>query len=265
MMLPPPGHLVAAAAAAVALSLVAWRLRALSLSGTIAASIVGFLLFGFAGRAGAAALLLFFATSTALSRVGKRRKAALDYEKGGERDAAQVLANGGVAAACALFIPGLSIMSTVPVAARALLGALAAANADTWATEVGSLAAGTPRMIITGRPAATGASGAVSLPGTLAAVAGSVVIAATAPLFGRSSLHSMLAVAAGGVAGCLVDSLLGATLQVQYRCAVCDRLTERHSHHGIPTAHARGLTWMNNDVVNLLATAAGALAAVLLG
>ena len=53
--------------------------------------------------------------------------------------------------------------------------------------------------------------------------------------------------------------LLGATLQARRWCDTCERETERadarlrHGH-----AHAGGAAWMDNDLVNLAATMAGA-------
>lgn len=247
-------HLALAAGLALAVSLAAWRIHALTRSGAIAAAAVGFLVMGFGGGAGATALLLFFVSSSALSRWGKRRKQSLDYEKGGERDAVQVLANGGIAALSALF------MAFFPAShgpAAALLGALAAANADTWATEIGSLAAHPPRLITTLKPAPAGASGAVSVPGTLASVGGALLVALAALVYGFG-LRGVLAVVIGGATGSVFDSLLGATVQVQYRCTRCGKITERHTHHELPTQWERGLRWMNNDAVNLLATLCGA-------
>jgi uncharacterized protein (TIGR00297 family) len=247
--------LALAAGLALAVSALAWRVHALTKSGAIAAAVVGFLVMGFGGGPGAGGLLLFFISSSALSRWGKKRKQSLDYEKGGERDAAQVLANGGVAALAALLIP---FFPQTPWPAAALLGALAAANADTWATEIGSLAKRPPRLITTLQTAPVGSSGAVSVPGTLASAAGAALIGVTALFYGFGFI-GLLAVVAGGVAGSLFDSLLGATVQVQYRCAVCGKVTERHTHHDLPTRWERGVLWMNNDAVNLLATLCGAL------
>ncbi len=258
--MPPVPHLLLAAACAATVALGARKARALSVSGALAAACVGFALFGFAGGRGAVALLVFFVSSSALSRVGKKRKAALLYEKGGERDALQVLANGGVAAVCGLAIP---FWASVSWPVFALLGALAAANADTWATELGSLAKGAPHLITNLRPAPTGSSGAISLPGTLAALAGAALIGALALEWNRG-WHGVLVITIGGVAGALFDSLLGATLQVQYRCPVCGKLTERRTHcDNAPTERVRGISWMNNDVVNALATLCGALVAAL--
>jgi uncharacterized protein (TIGR00297 family) len=255
MNAPAVSYLAFSAGLALIISIVAWRVHALNRSGAIAAAVIGFLVMGLGGGAGAIALLAFFVSSSALSRWGKKRKATLDYEKGGERDGAQVLANGGIAALFAL------LMLLFPQSkwfAAALIGALATANADTWATEIGSLASRRPRLITTLQPALPGSSGAVSVPGTLASAGGALLIALTAPIYGFG-FPGIFAVTAGGIAGSFFDSLLGATLQVQYRCVRCGKITERHQHHDAPTERERGLPWMNNDAVNLLATLGGAM------
>lgn len=245
---------------AALLAFLARKARALSVSGAIAAAIVGTFVLGGGGR-GAVALLLFFISSSVLSRVGKAKKAALAFEKGGERDAGQVLANGGVAALCAGLLP------FVPIEMRhilwvAMLGSLAEACADTWATEIGTLAARPPRFITNFRLAPPGASGAVSLPGTLAAVLGAFFIATVA--YWSGDLGAFRAAWAGGVAGALFDSLLGATIQAQYDCSVCGKITERLEHCGKTTCLACGFPWMNNDVVNALGTLAGAIIAAVI-
>ncbi|MGC4042462.1 MAG: DUF92 domain-containing protein [Armatimonas sp.] len=219
------------------IALAAWRVRALTPSGAIAAAAVGFCHLAFGGWSAAAALLTFFGTSTVLSKLGKRKKDALGFEKTSQRDAWQVLANGGVASLCALF--GQPI---------ALLGALAVACADTWATEVGALYGGTPRKITTLRSVRPGESGGVSTLGTLAALAGAGLLSAFAG-------QTWLAVLIGGFLGCLLDSLLGATLQVQWKDETGQLVETRHG------APVRGLSFMNNDAVNALTTLCGALIA----
>lgn len=217
----------------------AWRLRALTLSGAIAAAVVGFCHLAFGGWLAAAALLTFFGTSTALSKLGKRKKDVLGFEKTSQRDASQVLANGGVAALCAVLGQP-----------EALLGALAAANADTWATELGALFGGRPRRITTLAPAEPGESGAVSVLGTLAALIGAGVVGALAG-------SAWLAVTVAGFAGALADSLLGASVQAQW----WDEKNSKWSE--IPQGKpGRGVNWIRNDAVNILATLVGAVAAI---
>ncbi len=223
----------------------AYRLGALTVSGAVAAWGVGAIVFGFGGWGGAAALLTFFGTSTALSRWQRRAKERLGYEKGGRRDAGQVLANGGAAALC-LLLPLLFPKLGVPCAHLLFLAALAAANADTWATEIGSALGGRPYDLRTGKPAPAGTSGAVSLPGTLAALGGAALLGLFA-----GNVAGVGLVTAAGFGGAFLDSLLGATMQAQWRDPLrLGNLTER-PQTGLPV---RGCLLMNNDMVNWLCT-----------
>ena len=70
---------------------------------------------------------------------------------------------------------------------------------------------------------------------------------------------------AGGLVGSLFDSLLGATVQGMYYCERCAQETESAVHRcGQPARPLRGWGWLNNDVVNLLASLLGGLVAALL-
>lgn len=204
-------------------------------------------------------LFAFFIPAIALSRSGKRfTKALVDVDKRGARDARQVLANGGVAAACAI---GYAFTHS-PVPAAAFAGAFAAAAADTWGTEIGTLARALPRSILGFQTIPRGLSGGVTVAGTLAEAGGAVVVGmfayavAVAPLW---------IVASAGFAGALADSILGASAQALYYCARCRRRCEMDPHVcGNRTSLVRGLRWIDNDAVNALATLAGALIAGLL-
>ena len=157
----------------------------------------------------------------------------------------------GVAAAC-LLLTRLG----VPHGLLLFLAALAAANADTWATEIGSALGRQPYDIRTGRKAAAGTSGAVSLPGTVAAVAGAALLGVFA-----GSMAGGVIVAASGFAGAIVDSLLGAAVQAQWR----DPLDEtRWTEQPQASPPERGWRGVGNDGVNLLCTLAAVGGAALL-
>jgi uncharacterized protein (TIGR00297 family) len=234
--------------------------RMLTTDGAIVAAIVGAASVA-AGWSWGALLLVFFLSSSALSRIGidiKERRTAGVLNKGDQRDAVQVLANGGVFAAAALGYVGFPSDAWMALAG----GALAAATADTWATEIGTLTTGVPRLITTWQPAPPGTSGAVTMAGTSGMVLGSAVLTlvmATA-VWPR---HVFVAAFVGGVLGALADSVAGATIQARRRCASCAALTERAIHScGAHTVHAGGVSWMTNDAVNLLCSVVGAASAL---
>jgi uncharacterized protein (TIGR00297 family) len=240
---------------AAAVAFVALRAGMLTGGGALAAFIVGTATFGALGPAGAAVLLAFFLSSGALSRVGRAGKRKLvDIGKTGARDGIQVMANGAVATLCALLALGGD-----PRYAIAFAGAFAAANADTWGTELGMLSPERPRSILTLRPIAVGLSGGVTLLGTVAEIAGALLIAAASIAVG---IGGFWAVAAGGAAGALLDSLLGASLQALRWCPQCRRFCETEPHAcGANTTLVRGAAWFGNDAVNAAATAIGAAVA----
>ncbi len=184
-------------------------MRWLTRRGAAAALAVGLATtWGFGWR-GLFLLLAFFVSSSLLSKAKTRN----------ER---QVLANGGVAALAAL-----------AGSWAAFAGALAAATADTWATEIGRYSSKPPRLITTGKPVPAGTDGGMTLVGTGGGIAGAAFMAALAFLF---EPRVAVAVVVAGVFGMLLDSLLGATVQGAIR-------------------------WLDNDAVNLAATLAGAVVA----
>jgi len=270
-----PASLALGILLAIVISLAAWRARSLSPSGALGATLLGAVIFGLGGLRWAILLLAFFISSSALSRLFKRRKAAVEekFSKGAQRDAGQVLANGGVAGLFVLVHIALLYSGGEPAAWPwlAFAGALAAANADTWATELGVLSRSAPRLITTGQVVESGTSGGVSPMGTLAALGGAALIgglaalASPSPLSAQAALLTLLAVTLAGLAGSLFDSLLGATVQAIYHCPCCQKETERYPIHscGCQTTLARGWKWMDNDWVNGLCTLVGAAIAAL--
>ena len=239
----------------------AWRIGSLSASGAFAAAFTGGLVFGLGGLPWAVLLLAFFISSSLLSRIFGTRKSALNekFSKGGRRDWAQVLANGGLGAMLAVIY---NLSGNPSWAWVAFAGAMAAVNADTWATEIGVLSPAAPRLITNGKSVERGTSGAISATGNLAVLGGAGLIGIAAGTFSPpDSFLIILAVTiVGGICGALFDSFLGANLQAIYYCPSCQKETERHPRHicGSQTNHLRGREWLNNDLVNFACSAVGA-------
>lgn len=270
---------IVGALCALLVSGAAYLKRSLSLSGMVAAAVMGTVYYGAGSLFWFGLLLLFFISSSVLSHYRGDRKEELErsYAKSGRRDAGQVLANGGLGMLACL---GNWIWPD-PGWGWFFVGTMAAVTADTWATELGGLSRTAPRSIVTGRRIPPGTSGGVTLLGSAAALAGAVFIGGGAWLLlawtgdaaggepagtgtGTGAFGLVRWALIGGLSGlfgAFADSWLGATVQWMHRCSVCGKEVEVASHCGRETVPVRGFRWMNNDAVNLLSSlAAGGLA-----
>jgi len=247
----------------------AHRRRSLNKSGVAGAIITGTTTVGLGGWSWGLSLIFFFVSSSLLSHFRERDKAALaedKFSKGSERDIAQVMANGGVATLLTLGYR-FGVSPTFRSACEAgYIGAFATATADTWATELGTLSTQSPRLITTGKRTVPGTSGGVTLLGTSVAAVGAAALGLFYALIARQRYMRFTLIAlVSGLLGSLCDSFLGATVQAMYYCPVCKKETERRVHGcGTPTVPLRGVSWLNNDAVNFLATLGGAAVAMLL-
>lgn len=264
-------RLIAGLVLSLAIGGVGYRRGALSGSGVLGAVTTGTLVIGLGGWTWAALLIAFFASSSALSsyRAQEKEPLAEKFAKGGRRNLAQTLANGGVAVLAA----GLSQLRLDDLWFFAAAGAMAAVNADTWATGLGVLSSRPPRLITSGERVDVGTSGGVTWLGGAASLGGALFISLPGGLElligGRDGAMSgalIGAAALGGLAGSVSDILLGATVQAIYWCDVCQKETESRVHHcGIRTRLIRGWRWLGNDLVNAIASAMGALTAAAVG
>jgi uncharacterized protein (TIGR00297 family) len=224
------------AAGSSLLAIQAYRMRALTRSGAWAAAVCGAVLYAAGGWTWVVLIAVFFATSSALTRLEPRAggfRSSLDRMG---RRWEQVAANGGVAAIAA----AVHALTASPAAFAAAAGAIAAATADTWGTEIGRWSPVSPRLITTWAPVPLGASGGVTFLGTLGATSGALLIGACTAILegGPRPVSLATAVTIAGVSGAIVDSLLGATLEGRWR-------------------------WVGNNLTNLAATAWGAGALLL--
>lgn len=243
--------------------LAVWR-GSLAKDGGIAAWVVGTLIYGFGGWQWAVLLGAFFVSSSLLSHYKEGVKQTIaeeKFDKTNQRDAGQVLANGGLGALVAVMHAVVPSTVWLPL----FVGIMATVTADTWATELGTLSQQQPRLITTGRPVTVGTSGGVTVWGTAVSLFGGLFIGGCAWGVGLGTGWFLLMAGLGGLAGSLFDSLLGATVQRLYYSDGLQTETERTIDKlGETTRPIRGWAWMNNDMVNGIASIVGGVAALII-
>ena len=256
----------------LAFALASYKTRQLTASGAIVAFFVGFGITYFLGFGAFTTMMLFFLSAGVLSKFAKIRSkfdAESIQKKGSRRDGMQVFANGGMAlVAAVLYFFSPSIVVLVMFASS-----VAEAASDTFAGEIGILSKAEPISIITGRKMKAGLSGAVSALGSIAGLLGALLIAlywmsSFFALSGKSFAYASI-VAISGFFGCLMDSVLGATVQAHYYDQERERLTEHSVVNGRQLPLERGIRWVDNDLVNLMsnviATLLGASLVLVIG
>lgn len=241
---------------ATIIAFLSYEFRFLTFDGVIAQFILASLIFNFGGMKWTLPVITFFLLSSLLSKLNHTTNAQLFYEKPGIRDSSQVLANGGFGGILILiyqFAPSellywfyVSFFSVV--------------SADTWATEIGTLRKAKTISLLTFKKVEQGISGGVSLPGTVGAVLGAFIIALSSLIWIRSNeINFIFLITFTGFFGSFIDSVMGATVQAQYKCNICDKITERKYHCNNKTMFAKGFYWLNNNMVNFFSALCGGL------
>lgn len=253
-------------------------LKFLNASGAVCAFLLASTIFSMGGLVWTIPILTFFFLSSILSKVGKARKKKFDliFEKGSQRDMGQVVANGGVGWILMIAYPFLPNESWRELFYFGYLGTMAAVQADTWATEIGTMIPNPkPISIVNFKPVPAGTSGGITFIGTSGAFLGALVIAASGWIANMTLVESagllktLVVVSLAGLVGSLVDSYLGGTAQAQYYDPYRDKLTEK-THHvnedgtAIPNQLVKGIRWVDNDLVNFVCGVTGAAVAMLL-
>ncbi|NEP02545.1 MAG: TIGR00297 family protein [Symploca sp. SIO2E9] len=224
------------------LLIIAWIIpkKLLTPAGLLHAWVLGVLIWVTLGWQGYLVVLFYFLVASSLTRIGMKQKEAegIAEKRSGVRGPENVWGSALVGAICAL---GTLLMGT-PYRELLLLGYVASFStklSDTSASEVGKAYGKRTFLITTLEPVARGTEGAVSLEGTLAGVLTSVAIALVSWGVSLIDLTGVIFCVIAAFIATNLESVIGATLQSKW-------------------------DWMTNEVVNIINTLIGAIAAVLL-
>jgi uncharacterized protein (TIGR00297 family) len=219
----------------VMFALIALRMRSVTRGGAIAGAVVSVIIFTFAGAGGFVGLAAVFVLTAVATRIGRARKQKLGTaENRGGRRASQVLAN--LAVAAAISIPA-ALLDNGSWLLAVMLAALVEAAADTVSSECGQAWSDHVYLVTSFERVPVGTDGGISFPGTLAGMVAASVVALLCYWSRLVPQHWAVMAATAGVLGTFVDSLLGAAFERR--------------------------RWLNNNLVNLLSTAAAAVLAAL--
>lgn len=237
----------------------AYALGTASIPGMVTGVLSGLLMIVLGGFGWFALLIAFFAGGGLATkfRYDRKRDRGIAEDDGGARGSGNVLANAAVALGAVL---GYAAAPLLPVDGElfrfVFAGSIAAAMADTLSSEIGGLY-DTPRLITTLEPVPPGTDGGVTWQGALAGLGGAVLVAGLAVLVLDVTPAGAAIIAAAGVAGMIVDSLLGALFENQR----FDSLLP--GANGAPgterSVGSLGALEFDNRTVNFLATLAAAL------
>jgi uncharacterized protein (TIGR00297 family) len=175
------------------------------------------------------------------------------FEKSEVRDHYQVLANRGLGAILVtnnqIFPPEL----LYPI----YISSLAAVCADTWATEIGTLRKTTTINILNLKIVDQGKSGGISIIGMFGAILGAFIIPISSlSWISKNFIDFIFVVTISGVLGSIIDSILGASAQAQFKCKVCGKIIERKNHCDQQSIYYKRLIWFDNDLVNFITSIA---------
>lgn len=233
------------------ISYIAFKRRSLTKSGVFLAFFTGVIIYALGEVPMYISLLLFFVIGSAFSKVKNMRKTEAErlHKRGMNRNWVQVFANSAPAVAVLL----ISHIYRLPMKYAYLSGiaCMSAACSDTFASELGMLSNKNPISIVSWKPVKRGLSGGVTSYGMIAAVVGSHIVASTVFLYEGYHSHDFLLVGGFGFLSNVLDSILGALLQVKYR-APDGSITEVPMIDGVSLPKVSGIRFISNDVVNLL-------------
>lgn len=193
------------------LGLGSYYFKALDAKGAFAAALLGLSVIELGGVYPFAALLTFVVLGVLATKYKFKEKAKLGaaQSRNGIRSWGNVLGN-GLAAAIFLIFEHFSHMDVFWAASFA---AIATANGDTLASELGKVFGKRPKLITNFKAVNPGTNGAISLEGELFALLGAFIIALFAIPLTSNEVDILLAVTLGGFVGVNIDSLIGATLE----------------------------------------------------
>lgn len=226
------------------LGLIAYLKKALTMPALILAVLFSTLITYFGGLTSFIILVVVFLGSIITKLFHKNKKS-------NKRKLIQIISNVGIGVLSLIIYKFTSNDLYLLIYASVMAESLA----DTLASDIGVLSKSEPINILTFKKGKRGLSGNISFWGLTSALIGSLLIGTIYYIGMDKSITSFIIIILSGFLGSLIDSILGASIQVKYKCTKCKKITERKEHCGKKTNYYKGIKWIDNNLVNLLSNA----------
>lgn len=232
------------------LTILAYIKKALTTNALLCAFIFACLITYFGGFISYLILVLVFLGTLIGSKIGAAKRIQINHDiikKPHKKDTYQILANVGLGTLFIIIYGFTNNFIYLIIYASIMAESLS----DSLASDIGVLSKKPPINILTFKKSIKGLSGNISLLGICSSLIGSLIISSIFYIF-YHQFSSFLAILLSGFLGTIVDSVLGSTIQVKYKCQKCLQITEREEHCQIKTKYYKGFKFINNDCVNFL-------------
>lgn len=241
---PPKHYIVFILALMITIGYISIKTNLLDISGVHSSTLLGLTIMIFGGFKWFFVLLSFYIIGCIFTRYKYDYKSSLGIaeDRKGKRGYANVFGNGLAGTICAISYGISHSISTITGSfflLLAFIGSIATATGDTTASEIGQTYKGSTVLITNLKPVSPGTNGGISVLGEISALFGSIIIYSVALVSGLpiNNLESLIAIVCGSFIGVNIDSILGATIEDKY---------------------------LNNGLVNLIATSMGGFFTVLI-
>ncbi len=243
-------NLVISITLSLLLALLAFYKKALTNNALFLAFIFSIIITFFGGISSLLILAMVFILTLIASKIKQDKRNKINaniLKKHEKKDTMEIIANVATGTLI-LIIYGLTNNSLLKVVYASIM---AESIADSLASDIGILSKKDPINILTFKRSTPGLSGNTSLLGIFASFIGSLIIALIYFIFTPNIMH-LIIITLSGTIGNLIDSFLGATLQVKYQCPKCNIITEQETHCNNKTKRIKGYKILDNDIINLI-------------
>lgn len=162
----------------------------------------------------------------------------------------QILINGGIGT---LFIILYGIFKNTSLLIISIIS-ISGCFIDSVSSDVGTLSKKEPYDIFKQKKVEKGLSGGMSILGTISSLLCTILISLTLYFVLKLKILDFIIITSLIFGQTIIDSLIGSSIQVKYKCDKCGKITEKDKCCDRKCKQISGISWINNNMVNLISS-----------